>query len=43
MVFEVAGGAGEQEGSSHKSSWSVVTEEMVGGQHQTDEATQSRA
>jgi transposase len=32
-----------QEGSSHTSSWSVVTEEMVGGQHRNDEATQIRA
>jgi len=28
-------------GSSHKSSWSTMTEEMVGGQHRNDEATQN--
>jgi hypothetical protein len=28
------------EGSSHSSSWSEMTEEMVGGQHRNDEATQ---
>ena len=30
-----------QEGSSHKSSWSVMTEEMVRGRHHSDEATRS--
>ena len=32
-----------REGSSHNSSWSEMTEEMVGGQHRRDEATRKRA
>jgi hypothetical protein len=30
-------------GSSHNSSWSIVTEEMFGGQHRSDEAEKARA
>jgi hypothetical protein len=29
--------------SSHSSSWSIVTEEMLGGQHRIDEAEAARA
>jgi len=29
------------EGSSHNSSWSTMTEEMVGGQHRNHEAPQN--